>query len=551
MINKIITVFIFLAVALVSFGQTSGDEKLFATFDSMLNKLFKPGGPGGTALVSRKGKVIYKKAFGMADLELNVPMHPDMIFRIGSITKQFTAVAILQFAEKGKLSLQDDIKKFIPDYPTQGHTITIEHLLTHTSGIKSYTGMPDFQSMMRKDMKPAEIIDMFKNEKMEFAPGTKWNYNNSAYILLGYIIEKVSGKSYEDYVKENLFIPAGMTNSGYGNERRIIKNRAKGYQKNKDVYENADYLSMTLPYAAGSLISTVEDLWKWNQAVNSYKIVSKASLDKAFTNYRLSNNKPANYGYGWSLARVQGSPTVEHSGGINGFQTDAMYLPKEDIFVVIFSNCNCNPPGDLAQRIAAITMGKPYAFKEIPIDETATKEFVGVYENEEGEQRIISAEGNILTSQRGAGSKFRIKPFEKDKFFFEKYLDQLEFIRNNAGKIEKLLYKSNTGESEWKKIDKAAPAAWTEFKVDQSILGGYVGEYELAPNFIITITLEEGKLMAQATGQSKNEIFPESPTKFFLKVVDAQIEFFKGTDNRVTHLVLYQGGEKVEGKKIK
>jgi len=520
-------------------------------FDTILNKVFKQDGPGATVLVARKGEVIYKKAFGMADLELAVPMQIDMIFRIGSITKQFTAVAILQLAEQGKLALQDDIKKFIPDYPTNGNTITIEHLLTHTSGIKSYTGMKDFMTIMRKDMKPAEIIDVFKNETMEFAPGTKWNYNNSGYILLGYIIEKVSGKTYEQYVKDHLFTPAGMNNSGYGNENRIIKNRAKGYQGGNDGYENASYLSMTLPYAAGSLISSVEDLWKWNRAVHSYKIVSKASLDKAFTNYKLVNNKPTNYGYGWALSKVQGSPTIEHSGGINGFQTDALYMPKEDIFVAIFSNCNCNPPGDMTQRIAAITMGNPYIWKEIAITETAAKEYAGVYENAEGEKRIISVEGNKLTSQRGAGTRFIIKPFEKDKFFFEKFLDTLEFTRNSSGKIEKLQYKSRNEESEWKKTDNPAPAAGTEFKVDDAILHTYVGEYVLTPGFSIAITLEGNRLMAQATGQGKNEIFPESPTKFFYKVVNAQIEFFKGTDNNVSHLVLYQNGQSIQGKKIK
>ena len=540
-----------LAIVLLVLGACKAQTIPAVAIDTILNKVFKPDGPGAAVLVAKKGELIYKKAFGMADLELNVPMQPDMIFRIGSITKQFTAVAILQLAEQGKLSLQDDIKKFIPDYPTQGNTITVEHLLTHTSGIKSYTGMKDFMSMMRKDMKPSEIIDVFKNEPMDFAPGTKWNYNNSGYILLGYIIEKVSGKTYEQYVKDHLFAPAGMSSSGYGNETRIIKNRAKGYQGSSNNYVNADYLSMTIPYAAGSLISTVEDLWKWNRAVHSYKIVSKTSLDKAFTNYKLSNNKLSNYGYGWTLSKVQGSPTIEHSGGIHGFQTDAIYLPKEDIFVAIFSNCNCNPPGDMTQRIAAIAMGKPYTWKEIAIDETTAKEYAGVYVNTEGEQRIIKVEGNKLTSQRGAGSIFTIKPFAKDKFFFERFLDTLEFARNNSGRIEKLLYKSRNEQGEWKKTDQPAPSARTEFKVDKAILATYAGEYELAPGFIVTITLEGDKLMGQATGQEKNEIFAESPTKFFLKVIDAQIEFFKGTDNRVTHLKLYQGGQAIEGKKIK
>ena len=182
----------------------------------------------------------------MADIELNVPMQSDMVFRIGSITKQFTAVCILQLMEQGKLGLQDEITKFIPDYPTQAHKITIEHLLTHTSGIMSYTGMKNFQDIIRKDMKPEEIIDFFKNQPMEFAPGSKWNYNNSGYFLLGYIIEKVSGKTYPQYLEENIFKPLGMTNSFYGSNNKIIRNRASGYQPANEGTVNADIMSMTI-----------------------------------------------------------------------------------------------------------------------------------------------------------------------------------------------------------------------------------------------------------------------------------------------------------------
>jgi len=553
MLIKFIPALLFLFLPIVSGAQplSKADKQLLSAFDTLLMSTYKSNETGATAIVSRKGQVIYKKAFGMADLEMNVAMQPDMIFRIGSISKQFTGVAILQLAEKGMLSLQDDIKKFIPDYPTHGYTITVEHLLTHTSGIKSYTGMKEFGTIMRKDMKPMEIIDMFKNQPMEFAPGTKWNYNNSGYILLGYIIEKVSGKTYEEYVEENLFAPAGMSNSDYGNDLKIIKNRVKGYQGGKSGIENADYLSMTLPYAAGSLISTVEDLWKWNQALHSYKLVKKESLQKAFTDYKLSNGKPTRYGYGWSFSTVQGSPSIEHGGGINGFLTDALYVPAEDIFVAIFSNCECKSPGDLAPKLAALTMGKPYDRKEIAINAATVKEYTGVYENEDGEQRIITADGMMLTSQRSGGTKYSIKSYEKDKFFFENSLSTIVFLRNADGLIEKLQFKSRTEESEWSKTNKPIPSGKNAINVEAVVLESYVGEYELAPNFILTVTYEDNKLMTQATGQAKFEVFAETKTRFFLKVVDAQIEFYKDDTGKVTHLVLFQGGQKIEGKKIK
>lgn len=265
-------------------SQPLSTQQLGSEFDKLLSEQFKPGETGCAALVARQGQIIYKKSFGMANLELNIPMKPDMVFRIGSITKQFTAVAVLQLMEQGKLSLQDEITKYLPDYPTNGHRITIEHLLTHTSGIKSYTNVPEFQKYIRDDKKPAEVIDMFKGNPMEFAPGTKWNYNNSGYFLLGYIIEKVSGKTYPDYIQENFFKKLGMSNSCYGSDSKIIKNRASGYQPGDSAVINADMMSMTLPYAAGSIQSTVEDLFLWNRALHSYKLVKKRRLKKLLLN---------------------------------------------------------------------------------------------------------------------------------------------------------------------------------------------------------------------------------------------------------------------------
>ncbi len=353
----------------IASAQVPTDAQLGAEVDKLLAAQYPASGTGASALVARNGQVIYKKAFGMANLELNVPMQLDNVFRIGSITKQFTAVAILQLMEQGKLSLQDDITKFIPDYPTHGYKITIEHLLTHTSGIKSYTNMESFGSIMRLDKTPEEMVNFFKNQPMDFAPGTQWNYNNSGFFLLGYIIEKLSGKTYPQYVEDVFFKPLGMTNSYYGNDSKLIKNRATGYQKGENGTENADPLSMTQPFAAGSLQSTVEDLYKWNRAVHSYKLLKKETLDKAFTPYKLSDGTATHYGYGWFLDNLQGSVTIEHGGGINGFLTMAKYLPKEDLFVAVFSNSTANSPEEVAEKIAAFAIGKP--IKRDPIREVA------------------------------------------------------------------------------------------------------------------------------------------------------------------------------------
>ncbi|WP_332735533.1 serine hydrolase [Flavihumibacter sp.] len=533
------------------YAQGSATRKeLEKDFDNVLSQIYKQGGPGCAALITEKGKPLYRKAFGMANIELGVPMKPEMVFRIGSITKQFTAIAILQLMEQGKLSLQDEITKFIPDYPVNGKKITIEHLLTHTSGIKSYTSMPSFETIIRKDMKPDELVGFFKNEPMDFDPGAKFLYNNSGYFLLGVIIEKVSGMSYPQYLEKNIFKPLGMVNSYYGTDTRIIPNRAAGYQNGEAGIVNADQMSMTLPYAAGSIQSTVDDLFLWHKAVHGYKLVKKETLQKAFSPYKLADGNISNYGYGWAFGQVQDAALIEHGGGINGFTTSSMYLPKEDIFVVLFTNTTHVGPDMAATKLAAIAMGKPFKeYKEVKLAAASLKEYEGVYDNDKGESRVITAEGEKLYSQRAGGNKFQLKAAGNDEFFFDNSLSTLTFQRK-ANKPESILFKSKDEKSEWKRTTKPIPVK-KEIAISATELEQYIGEYALSPSFSITVTSEGDRLFAQATNQPRFEVFAESPDTFFLKVVEAKIQFLKSGDGKVNALLLHQGGQKMEGKKIK
>lgn len=539
-----------LSLCFNAFAQKMSPKQLSSTLDKMVAAEFPAKGTGCAVLVAEKGKILYKKGFGMANLELEVPMKPEMVFRIGSITKQFTAICILQLLEQGKLSLEDDITKYIPDYRTDGNKITIENLLTHTSGIPSYTEMDQFDTLSRTDMEPLEFIAMFKNEALNFAPNTKWEYSNSGYFILGYIIEKVSGKTYADYVEEMIFKPLGMNNSYYGYDSKIIKNRASGYQMGEKGLENAEFLSMTLPYAAGSLVSTVEDLYKWNLGVQAYKMVKKETLAKAFTDHKLINGKSTHYGFGWGLNEMQESPTIEHDGGINGFLSSAIYLPKEEIFVSILSNSMAKSPANLAEKVAAIALGKPYNLTEKKIEGMNLTDFVGVYENEDMGQRMITTENGKFYSQRKGGPKLNFSPYEKDKFFFEGGMTKLIFEREANGKVKSVLSKHKNGNYVWQKTDKEVPTH-KEIALSADVLAQYVGEYAIEPTFLITITTEGNRVFAQATGQNRFEIFAESETMFFVKVVDAQIEFVKGENAQVKSLILHQGSENLEGKKVK
>jgi CubicO group peptidase (beta-lactamase class C family)/uncharacterized protein YneR len=540
-------------------AQTSGqlsDKELSAQIDKLLSDVYKPGQPGAAVLVKKQGKVILRKGYGLANLELNVPIEPDMIFRLGSITKQFTAVAILMLAEEGKLSLQDEITRFLPDYPTQGNKITVEHLLTHTSGIKSYTDLPEWLPLQRKDMSVSEIIDLAKDKPMEFAPGERWKYCNSGYILLGAIIEKVSGKTYADFLQERIFGPLGLKSTCYDSTSRIIPRRIPGYTKGNDGFENASYLSMSQPYAAGSLASSVDNLAAWTESLLAGKLIKRETLEKAFTSYKLKDGLDTGYGYGWEISKYEGHRLIEHGGGINGFLTYALFFPEDGVFVALLANSTIEglEPEPLAFRASCLALGIPYK-EPVPISlsEKDLEPLTGVYINVQGEELYITRQENKLVYQRAGGGKSEIRPTSATEFFSN--IDptaRVQFLKDGKGAVTGLKAIPRTGPVQsYAKTEKPLPAERKEVKLDPALYDQYVGEYELAPGFSIVITKEEGKLMGQATGQPKVELFPEAETKFFLKVVDGQVEFVKGEKSEVTGLVLIQGGQRLPGKKVK
>lgn len=320
--------------------------------DSLISSKFKAEGPGGVFLAVKNGKIIYRKAFGMANLEMNVKMKPESVFEIGSMTKQFTAISILMLAEKGKLNVNDEISKFIPDYPN-GKSITIHHLLTHTSGIKDFTSMKSIKDIARRDLSAKELVDFFKNEPNDFKPGEEYKYCNSGYVVLGYIIEIVSGQTYEKFITENIFKKIEMENTLYANSEKIIKNRVSGY-RDKNGYINANYISFSIPYASGSIMSNVDDMLKWQNAINSNALLNPVFTAKAFTNYKLNNGTNIDYGYGWHLEKLKNKIVREHGGSIFGFKSMGVYEPTEKIYVIGLSNCDCNSPTVVTRDIASL-----------------------------------------------------------------------------------------------------------------------------------------------------------------------------------------------------
>ena len=366
--------------------------------------------------VMKDGRLILARGYGFADLENDVPATAETVYRLGSITKQFTAMAILQLAEQGKLSVDDELTRFLPDYPLAGHKVTIHQLLNHTSGIRSYTSQKDFMKRARQDFSHDELLAVFKNEPFDFDPGTKWLYNNSGYYLLGLIIEKASGQSYEKYLDEHIFRPVGMSATRYGHLRPLIRHRAMGYKPFIGGLINDDPLSMDAPGAAGALVSTVLDLLKWHQALEAGDLLSSASYEAMYRETTLADGRTRPYGYGWGVGQLASHRKLSHGGGINGFSTMIARYPDERLAVIVLSNTAGADTGGVERRIAKFVLGvedKPVV--DLPTDAELLERFTGKYQLTEGEIEITAEDGKLFAKPPGQ-ARDRLK-YQGDQTF--------------------------------------------------------------------------------------------------------------------------------------
>jgi CubicO group peptidase (beta-lactamase class C family) len=496
----------------------------------------------GSVLVAQGDKIVFEKSYGDANLEWNIPDDSLTKFRIGSMTKQFTAASILLLEERGKLSTDDYVKKYMPDAPAAWEKITIYNLLTHTSGIPSFTSFPDYRTSEATPTTPKGLVDRFRDKPLEFQPGEKWNYSNSGYVLLGYLLEKISGQSYADFVTENIFKALGMKDSGYDSNSAVVPHHASGYSPSHNGPVNSGYIDMTIPFSAGALYSTTHDLLLWEQALYGGKVLSAASLKKMTTPYK------QNYGCGLMITTAKGHLQYEHGGGIEGFNTEMAYYPDDKLTVIVLANLNGGAPGDIAGKLAAVVHGEKVVMqserKEIKVPHEILAKYVGSYELAPGIFITMSLDGNQFFTQLTGQPKFEVFA-ETEKDFFLKVVDaQLTFEMDGQGKVTGLVLHQN-GRDQTAKRSETGPPPPKEHKevaIDPKILDNYVGSYELAPNFILTVTREGDHLFTQATGQGKVEVFPESDHDFFLKVTDAQITFETDGQGKATALVLHQGG---------
>ena len=414
----------------------AGSDQARSDLEAIVRAAYSADAPGAAVIVVQDGKTLYRGARGLANLELGVPLRPESVFRIGSVTKQFTAAAILLLAEEGKLSLSDPITKFLPDYHVQGHRVTIEHLLSHTSGVPNYTELADWRATRRNDVSIQQLVDIFQDKPFDFAPGERWKYDNSGYILLGAIIEKVSGQKYAEFLRSRVFEPLGMKDSRYEDIAQITPARVAGYMRQGAEWRNADYLSMSQPYSAGALISTVDDLARWNAAIEKDELLKPASWQLASSSFALADGTPTRYGAGWIIGRVGPVATVEHGGGINGFNAYVLRAPAQKLYVAVLTNASPpqTPPQDVAVKLASRVLGVALDAREIPVTAARLDDYVGSYSLDDKRIRVITRGGNRLYAKDGEADRLELVPIGKD--LFEVPASQVRFqFQRSRGRV--------------------------------------------------------------------------------------------------------------------
>jgi CubicO group peptidase (beta-lactamase class C family) len=423
-----------LACLIVSATSLAGSPAIDAERMDQVARYYVDNGQFmGTVLVARGDEVLFSKAYGSANLEWNIPNTLDTKFKLGSLTKQFTAASILLLEERGKLKLDDPIKNYYPEAPASWDAITLRHLLGHTSGIPNYTDTPDFDRMSSQRSTPAELVKPVQDEPLEFPPGTQMHYCNTGYVLLGMVIEKASGVGYAEFLKQNIFDPLGMKDTGYDESAKILPHRAAGYSPQPGGLANAMYVDMTTPFSAGALYSTVEDLVRWERGLFGHELLADASLQKMTTKGK------GHYGMGVSLVEDAGRQIVEHGGGIPGFNTKLAYYPNSNVVIVALSNLNGPGADSIVRKLGPLAHGDavvlPPERKSISLPAKVLKQYVGSYEWEPGVLMNVTLENGQLYCQRTGDGKFPIAAETQTRFFPIPFEAVFEFRKDAKGKV--------------------------------------------------------------------------------------------------------------------
>jgi D-alanyl-D-alanine carboxypeptidase len=439
---------VFLPASARALPLPDSSAAMAAQIDAEMSAVYRQDRPGAAVIVVKDGQVLFRKGYGLANLELGVPVKPETVFRLGSVTKQFTATAIMILVDQGKLRLDDNVSRLLPGFPTHGKTITVEQLLRHTSGLPDYLDKL-WPARMRQFLTPAQLIDVFKNDSLRFEPGTKVEYSNANYVLLGAILERVSGTTYRDFVENRIFAPLGMKQSFYERSQTLLMKRASGYVTSPEgTYLNAAYLDMSQLFAAGGLCSSVDDLALWDAAIASGKLLAPETWARVFAPYELPSGEKSPYALGWAIGELQGRVAQSHAGGIPGFRAYVLRIPDDHVFVALLSNDETaeTQPEVVARKAAAIAIGKPLSEQStVTLSASALDRLVGEYAL--GEEKLtVRRDGNKLMGQAPGDPEFELFPVGNDAFIVKAFDGRITFLRAADGTVTGLIERGGGSE---------------------------------------------------------------------------------------------------------
>ena len=521
----------------------------FAQDVARLNQLAEAQAAGdkfmGSVLVAKGDTILFEQSYGWANMEWRQRHTSDTKFRIGSVTKQFTAAAILLLEERGKLRTDDPVSKHMPDSPAAWEQVTLYHLLAHTSGIPSLTGFPEFRTFKLSPATPEKLVQLFRDKPLEFTPGERFNYSNSGYVLLGYLVGRISGQSYATFIRENLLKPLGMTDTGCDSNTTVIPHRAAGYSPGPTGLSNAAYVDMSVPLGAGDLYSTPRDLHRWARGIFGGKLLSAESLRKMTT-----PNK-GDYAGGVSVRTISGHKAIAHNGGIEGFHSHLAYYPDEQVTIVVLANVNSPAPDILSGQLARVVFGEtitlPSERVAMALPEATLRSYVGVYQFGRGTMSVRYVDGELTTQLSGQ----RPVPIfaESETKFFAKVVDaQIGFFKDADGRVTHLVLYQNGREQKAPRISDTVVER-KAIELDRAVLERYVGRYAIEGGGELTVAFVNGRFIGTAKMPGRQwtaPLFAESETKFFLQPADLQVEFFRDANGAVTHAVIRQGTQETK-----
>ncbi|MGF6648363.1 serine hydrolase domain-containing protein [Paraburkholderia sp. GAS82] len=507
----------------------------------------------GVVLVAKAGEIIFRQGFGFANRQWAIPNTPETRFRIGSITKQFTAAAILRLTERGKLGVHDRLGQHLPDAPESWHNVTIHQLLTHTSGVPSYTDLPDFLTRISlEERTPKAIMELTSGQALEFPPGDRFRYSNTGYILLGSVVEAISGQRYSDFLESEFFQPLGMADSGYDHTWKIVERRADGYTCIGGKWRHARFIAMSLPHAAGGLYSTADDLYRWSQALMRGDVIGPAALQ------HMLRDHGQGYGYGWFVGSADGRRFVRHGGAINGFLSALDLHPDDDLTVIALANLQASGVLKITERLAHASLGLYQTPHEITLDASKLDEYLGVFRlGQRCFMEISLDKSGMLCAHLTGLQRLTLACSESDAFFSRTRDIEIAFSREAEGKASVVTLREHgvsfagrrIDDAVYRKIRERQPENGKDISADSTELSQYVGRYR-HPLMHFEVTLCGEQLSVQATGQQKSNAVFESGRCFVLDDTQARITFEYTDRDGVWGLTLRHAGTQLRAFRL-